>query len=84
MNTELHLVALFEGPAVPLDAVSKRYFGLAPTEARRKAALNDLPVPTFRLRDSEKAPLMVKASDLAAWIDLNHEKASASWQKSQV
>ena len=83
MSTELQLVAL-HGPAVPLDEISKAYFGLAPVEARRHASLNRLPVPTFRLRDSEKAPLMVKASVLAEWIDSKHAKAEKEWTKSQT
>lgn len=82
-QTEIQLVAVY-GPAVPLDAVCEPYFGLQPDNALRMAAKNALPVPTFRLRDSLKCPLVIKASDLAAWIDSTHESALASWEKSQL
>lgn len=82
-RTEIQLVAVY-GPAVPLDAVCEPYFGLQVDNAQRLAAKNALPVPTFRLRESLKCPLMVKAADLAAWIDTTHEQALASWQKSQL
>lgn len=81
--TEIQLTAVY-GPAVPLDQVCEAYFGLRVPEARRKAAVNDLPVPTFKLRDSQKAPLVIKSTDLAAWIDATHETALAEWKKSQV
>jgi hypothetical protein len=81
--TELSLIALY-GPAVPLEAVCKVYFGLSYEEARRAAGTNDLPVPTFRLRDSAKAPLLMHTAELAAWIDKTAADSEAEWAKSQV
>ena len=81
--TELTLVAT-HGPAVPLEAVCKVYFGLSYEEARRAASTNDLPVPTFRLRDSAKAPLLIRADALAEWIDKTATTSEAEWKKSQV
>lgn len=81
--TELTLLAVY-GPAVPLEAVCKVYFGLSYAEACRAAATNDLPVPTFRLRSSAKAPLMVGAYRLAEWIDKTATESEQEWIKSQV
>jgi hypothetical protein len=82
-HTEIQLVCVY-GPVVPLAEVSRVYFGLSYAEAAKKAALNRLPVATFRMTASQKAPLMVHASDLAAYIDATHEKAQREWEKSQV
>lgn len=82
-NTEITLVALY-GPLVPLEAVSERYFGLSYAEARRAAGINELPVPTFRMRDSAKAPLVMHASELAAFIDKKAAESTTEWTKSQV
>lgn len=81
--TEVQLVAV-HGAAVPLREVCEPYLGLTYVEASRRAALNELGVPTFKLRDSQKAPLLIKAADLAALIDKTAEEAHASWKKSQV
>jgi hypothetical protein len=82
-RTELQLVAVY-GPMVPLTEVCKPYFNLSPDVAKKRAALNALPVPTFRLIDSQKAPYLIRASDLATYIDSTHEAALAEWEKSQV
>jgi len=73
------------GPAIPLEAVCGIYFGIASyKEACRKAALNLLPVPTFKLRDSERSPYLIYAKDLAAWIDSKALSARQDWQHCQV
>lgn len=82
--TELQLLALHRAPTVCLDDISETYLSLSPERARRAAALNQLPFPTFRLTDSQKAPVMVKLSDLAAHIDGAHRCAKDSWEHSQV
>lgn len=82
-RTELVLVSVY-GPAIPLEAVCKIYFDLSYPEARRAAALNQLPVPTFRLRDSVKAPLLIKFDALAKFIDDTAEASEKEWAKSQV
>ena len=83
-NTELHLLALHRTPAVPLDDICDTYLSMAADSARRHAALNTLPFPTFRLSSSIKAPIMVKLSDLAKLIDRQHQCAQAAWETSQV
>lgn len=71
-------------PATPLAEICERYFGLCYPEARRAAALNQLPVPTFRLRDSQKAPLLVKAEDLQTYIDTKRNEAAVEWERSNT
>jgi hypothetical protein len=50
----------------------------------KRAARNELPVPTFRLTSSRKAPLMVSADALGGWIDKQEAEARAAWERSQV
>lgn len=83
-DTEQQLLASLGAPVVPLEDVCQVYFGLTPRTAAEHAGLNRLPVPTFRLRDSQKAPLMVHVRDLAKHIDDTHAGASKSWEHSQV
>lgn len=71
-------------PAVRLDEICERYFGLSKRVAYEYAALNRLPVPTFRLNDSRKSPYMVRIEDLNQVINDASEAAKASWSKSQV
>ena len=82
--TELQLLALYRAPAVSLAAISESYLNMAPANARRAAALNQLPFPTFRIGTSQKAPTMVKISDLAQHIDAAHQCAKVDWEHSKV
>ncbi len=81
--TEVRLCALY-GPVVPLREVCKRYLGLSYKEACRRAAVCQLRVPTFKLRDSERAPYLIHAKDLAAWIDSQAGAARAIWEHCQA
>lgn len=78
------LLRRFNAPHVPLEHICKEYFGLDERKAKEHASLNRLPVPTFRLRESAKAPLHVSVADLAALVDARHAAAVPDWQKSQV
>lgn len=84
MITSLALMSIFKSPAIPLADVCERYLGLGIEEAMRKAARNELPVPTFRLSTSRKAPLMVSAEALGAHIDAAEAEARKQWERSQV
>jgi hypothetical protein len=81
--TELQLLAIHKGP-VPLDDICERYLNLGREEALRRAALNQLPFPTFKLAPSRKAPVLVHLKDLAHHIDESHRCAKESWEHSQV
>jgi hypothetical protein len=69
LTTEHVLIAVFRGPVVRLTDICEGYFGLGPSEAIRSAIRQELPIPVFRLRDSQKAPLLVMCADLAKLID---------------
>ena len=82
--TELKLTAIHKGPVARLADISKQYLGMEPAEAAKLAALNRLPFHTFKLRESRKAPLMVRVVDLAAHIDSTSKCAKESWDNSKV
>ncbi len=84
MITSLALMAIYKTPVIPLAEVCERYFGLSYEEALKKAARNELPVPAFRLTKSQRAPMMVSAEALGAWIDKLDAEAKVLWQRSQV
>lgn len=84
MTPTEEVLAQTYGPLIPLEAICKEYFGLSYAEACRAASTNDLPIPTFRLRKSNKAPVVVKFTALAAWIDKTAQDAEDEWRKSQV
>lgn len=76
--TEISLLVTHRSTVLALDKIAKQYFNLSPAEARRRAALNQLPIKPFRLVESQKAPLFVRTMDLAAYIDAKAEEAAAS------
>ncbi len=84
MNTAYALLARFETPTVPLERICEEFFGMKKEKAYERAALNELPVPTFRAAESQKAPRLVHIEDLARWLDQQRAKARKEWDKSQV
>lgn len=71
-------------PVVPLTDICAKYLNMSAKKAMEKAALNQLPFPTFRLSDSQRAPVLVSVPDLLAHIEVCRAAANESWQKSQV
>lgn len=69
MNTVFLLMAEFETASIPLSDVCEKYFGMKPATADKKAALGQLPIPTFRAGQSQKAPRMIHIQDLADYIE---------------
>ncbi|KHN50691.1 pyocin activator PrtN family protein [Pectobacterium fontis] len=69
MNTMFLLMAEFNTATIPLSSIAERYLGMKPATADKKAGAGDLPIPTFRLGDTQKAPRMVHVKDLADFID---------------
>lgn len=80
MNMHFALLARFESPTVELKAVSQEFFGITPKTAEQKAKACDFPVPTFKLRDSERSPTLIKVEDLATYIEKRYELAKTDWQ----
>lgn len=83
MNTAFALLARFETPTVKLDDICEEFFGLGRDKAYQRAALNELPVPTFRAIDSQKAPRLVHLEDLARFLDAQRAAARKEWQASR-
>ena len=79
MNTKFALLAKFESPIVPLKDICKDFFGISPKTAETKAAAADLPVPTFKLRESQRSPTLIKVEDLAKYIDSCHLEGTKIW-----
>lgn len=81
MNTLFLLMAEYNSAVIPVEAVAAKYFGLQPAKAKAKAALQQLPVPAFRAADSQKAPWLIAAADLADYIDAQRTKAQKDWKR---
>ena len=56
MNMTFALMARFQSPTVELKQICQEFFGYTPKTAEAKAKAQELPVPTFKLRQSERAP----------------------------
>jgi hypothetical protein len=83
--TELTLTAIHKGPVIPLADICEKYLSNNYDTARRKAALHVLPFPAFQLDETNrKSAWLVRASDLAAYLDAKSALARAAWQKSQL
>ncbi|MDK9583060.1 pyocin activator PrtN family protein [Lelliottia wanjuensis] len=75
MNTLFFLMAEYETVTPALADICEKYLGMKPRTAEDKAALGRLPIPTFRLGDSQKAPRLVHLEDLAQHIEKMRQKA---------
>lgn len=75
MNTMFLLMAEYGSATVQLSQVCEKYFGLKPSTAEKRAAMGDLPIPTFRVAESQKAPRMIHIQDLANHIDEQLQKS---------
>lgn len=58
-----------------LDEIAEPVFNVTPKIARRKAALNTLPIPAFRINGSRKGPLYVRKSDVEGLIEARYQAA---------
>jgi len=83
MNTLFALLAKYETSTIALRDISQDFFGLTPRTAEQKAKACTLPVPTFKLRNSERAPTLIKIEDLADYIDLQYKSARLEWDAIQ-
>jgi hypothetical protein len=79
-STFFALLAEFNTATIELSVACKKYFGLTPPEAAKRANLNKLPIPAFRC-GTQKAAWMIHAEDLANHIDNQRQNARSEWQK---
>ncbi len=79
MNTFFALMAEYGTAQIPVERCA-HLFGFEPKEACRRAALQRLPVPTFRA-GTQKSPWLVDAGRLAQYLDELKTKAQTEWEK---
>lgn len=83
MNTNFALLARFGTPAIQLEEVCEEFFGITVKTAKQRIKGQNFPVPTFRLTESERAPVLIQVEDLAKYIDTRYSEALAEWQSVQ-
>ncbi len=76
--TYFGLLAEFGESEIPLDRICEKYFGLSSAKAKRRACLQQLPVPAYRA-GSQKSPWLISAIDLANHIDKQRTIATRQW-----
>jgi len=76
--TYFGLLAEFGESEIPLDRVCEKYFGLSTPKAKRRACLQQLPIPAYRA-GSQKSPWLISATDLAKHIDEKRSIATRQW-----
>lgn len=82
-DTYFGLLAEFGGSGVvELEKACEKYFGLMPSEAKRRAAHAPhlLPIPVFRA-GSQKSPWLLTLADLARHLDARRAAAQAAQEK---
>ncbi len=81
MNTNFALLARYQTPVIELKLVCEEFFGIKPKTAEQKVKGCDFPIPTFKLRDSERSPTLIKIEDLADYIDKRYADAQNEWKQ---
>ncbi len=76
--TYFGLLAEFGESEIPLERVCEKYFGLSTPKAKRRACLQQLPIPAYRA-GSQKSPWLISAIDLAQHIDEKRTIAAREW-----
>lgn len=76
--TYFGLLAEFGESEIPLERVCGKYFGLSVGKAKRRACLQQLPIPAYRA-GSQKSPWLISAIDLAKHIDQQRRIAERQW-----
>ncbi|CAE6883244.1 conserved hypothetical protein [Vibrio harveyi] len=85
LSTKAMLAGMFGmKPCIPLDEIATEFLDISIKTAQRKARLNELPFPTFRLGISQKSPWYVNLDDLAIYIDERSSSARKAWQRAMI
>ena len=83
LNTAFLLMAEFGTSQIPLAAITDKYLKMSQTTAERKANAGELPIPTYRLNDSQKSPRIIHVNDLATYIDQQRNDAVIEFNRSK-
>jgi hypothetical protein len=68
---------------IPVDELAGPYLGLSIATAKRKAKMNELPFPAFKVEGSQKSPFVVHLHDLVRFIDKRTIEAENLWNEYQ-
>lgn len=77
-STYFGLLAEFGGSEIPLERICVKFFGLSVPKAKRRACLQQLPIPAYRT-GSQKSPWLISAIDLAKLIDRQRLTSAKEW-----
>lgn len=82
MQTILLLMVQFDGKTqIPLESICEEFLGMKPKTAAFKAAAKTLPIPAYKMRDSERAGWFIDIRDLAAHIDQQRLDAKKHYEQ---
>ncbi|MGY5450528.1 pyocin activator PrtN family protein [Agarivorans sp. MS3-6] len=82
-STKAMLAGMFGmKPCVPLQEVTQEFLDMSFNTAQRKARLNELPFPAFRLGKTQKAPWFVCLNALAEYVEEQSKYAKQQWRRS--
>lgn len=81
MSTFQALLIEYGSQDIPLDIVAQKYLGMGPAKAKERAALQQLPFPTYRGGTSRKSTRLVRAQDLAQFLDQQYQGARRDWEQ---
>lgn len=68
-------------PVISLRDVATEYLGISTNTALKKARDQALPLPAFRVGETNKAEWFVSLDDLAGLLTQRAEQARAEWQE---
>jgi hypothetical protein len=71
-------------PLISLEKICAELLDISYNTALRKARNFELPFPTVRLGESQKAKWFVNIDDLAKYIDSKSEEAKVKWEGAQI
>lgn len=81
MKTIFLLMAEFDSPIIPLEAIRERYFNLSTKEeADRRARNHKLPVSAFRM-GGQRSQWFVHVEELAGYIDKLASEQKKDWSR---
>lgn len=79
-STYFGLLAEFGTAEVPLEQICEKYFGMNSRKAKQRAAMRQLPIPTYHA-GSQKSPWLVSITDLAEHIDKRKAEAKKEFER---
>jgi len=80
--TYFGLLAEFGEAEIPQQRICEKYFGLSVSKAKRRACLQQLPIPAYSA-GSQKSPWLISAVDFANHIDQQRRLATDQWANMQ-